>query len=310
MSPEDQARLESWLAADIRHVGAYARVEAVKVRLDRLKAVGADAVRRPAVGNPTPDGNVLSWSRRRIVWTGSSVLAAAAVGIVGAVLWNKPTQIADPEAEIYATSVGETRDIPLKDGSIVTLNTDSRLNVRFGPTARRIELEKGEALFRVAKDKQRPFVVKAAETEVRAVGTSFTVRLQPKRPTQIWVQEGIVEVVHRGHKATKPVRATAETQTLVADDAPIITQPVAYPKMTRNLAWQYGRIAFENETLESAAEEFSRYSMTKIIVDPAVANRTITGLFASNDPVGFAKAAASVLDLHVEVGSNEVWIIR
>jgi transmembrane sensor len=74
------------------------------------------------------------------------------------------------------------------------------------------------------------------------------------------------------------------------------------------LAWQYGRIALDNETLQDAATEFARYSGVRIVVDPAVANRTVTGMFASDDPVGFAKAAASVLKLHVEVNDETVRI--
>jgi transmembrane sensor len=102
----------------------------------------------------------------------------------------------------------------------------------------------------------------------------------------------------------------AETQAVVAANAPITVRAVPHTQVERNLAWQYGQISFENETLAEAAQEFARYSDTKIAVDPAIANRTITGMFASNDPVGFAKVAASVLDLHVEVERKEVWIVR
>jgi transmembrane sensor len=124
------------------------------------------------------------------------------------------------------------------------------------------------------------------------------------------VQEGVVEVAKRDLRGGKPVRATAETQTVVAASTPIAVKAVPRTQVERNLAWQYGQISFENETLAEAAEEFARYGATKIVVDPAIASRTITGMFASNDPVGFANAAASVLDLHVEVQPKEVWIVR
>jgi transmembrane sensor len=102
----------------------------------------------------------------------------------------------------------------------------------------------------------------------------------------------------------------AETQTVVSASAPIAVRAVTHTQVEHNLAWRYGQISFENETLADAADEFARYGGTRIAVDPAIANRTITGMFASNDPVGFAKVAASVLDLHVEVESREVWIVR
>jgi transmembrane sensor len=79
-------------------------------------------------------------------------------------------------------------------------------------------------------------------------------------------------------------------------------------KLARDLEWQYGRIALDNETLVDAANEFARYSEVRIVVDPAVSNKTVTGLFASNDPIGFAKTAANVLRLTTEVRGNEVRI--
>ena len=296
LTPDETAAFDAWLAADIRHLGAYARVEAGLVRLERLRAVGADTLRAksPSIAP--------IWTRRRMVLTGTAAAClAAAVLISGIVLQNS-------QQSVFATGIGETRMVPLSDGSVVTLNTDSSMSVSFTESVRRIYLKKGEAFFKVAKNKARPFIVDALNTEVRAVGTSFTVRALPRRPIQILVQEGVVVVTRTGTPNAVPVRAVAETQTMVPVAAPIITHVVPRPQVARNLAWRYGRIALENETLEDAAEEFARYSNTRIVVDPAVANRTVTGRFASNDPVGFAQAAASVLNLHVEVESTEVRI--
>jgi len=296
LTPDEQAAFNAWLAADIRHLGAYARVEAGLVRLARLRAVGADTLRaKPPSVAPT-------WTRRRMVLTGTTAACLAASGLLGAIVLKGNPQ------QAFTTGLGETRMVPLPDGSVVTLNTDSSMSVRFTETVRRIHLDKGEAFFKVAKNKARPFIVDALNTEVRAVGTSFTVRALPRHPVQILVQEGVVEVTRTGSLGAIPVRAVAETQAVVPIVAPIVIHSVPRPQVARNLAWRFGRIALENETLEDAAEEFARYSNTRIVVDPVVANRTVTGRFASNDPVGFAKAAASVLNLHVEVASTEVRI--
>ena len=296
LTPEEREAFDAWLAADIRHLGAYARVEAGLVRLERLRAVGACTLRAQ-----TPVVAPI-WTRRRIVLTGTTAAGLAAAAIVGAIV------LQDSGPRAFATDIGETRTVALSDGSIVTLNTDSRMSVRYTKTERRIHLDRGEAFFKVAKNRARPFIVDALNTEVRAVGTSFTVRALPQRPIQILVQEGVVEVTRTGALDGVRVRAVAQTQTLVPAVAPIVTHVVPLPQVARNLAWRYGRIALENETLGDAAEEFARYSNTRIVVDPAVANRTVTGRFASNDPVGFARAAASVLNLHVEVGAEEVRI--
>ena len=305
LTPEEQEKLEAWLAADVRHLGAFGRSIAVLERLDRLRAVGTDAM-RAMISTDSP-----VWSRRRLVMTGSAAASLAAATLLMTVVWrDRPQQHFVVPTEDFATRMGETRIVTLSDGSVVTLNTDSRISVGFTGSARKVQLVKGEALFNVAKNKNRPFIVVADDTQVRAVGTSFTVLLLRERPVQILVQEGVVEVTRRGIPNAKPVRAAADTQTVVPHGAPIATHPVPYSKVARNLAWQYGQIAFDNETLEEAALEFARYSDKKIVVEPAVAGLTITGLFASNDPAGFAKAAASVLNLHAEVGVEEVRISR
>ena len=105
-----------------------------------------------------------------------------------------------------------------------------------------------------------------------------------------------------------PVWVGASTRALAPRDAPIVAESVSSTTLARDLAWQYGRIALENQTLQAAADEFARYSAVRVVVDPAVANRTVTGLFSADDPVAFAKAAASVLKLQVEVSDNQVRI--
>jgi transmembrane sensor len=325
LSPGEKLRFEAWRDMDIRHAGAFARAQAIMVRLERLRAVGAGALRTtieeyPAVAPadaaetqvPEVDAPVAMppvatvhprpLARRRLI--GAAVASLAAAGLVGAFLVPSRSQ------QEFATGLGETREVTLSDGSVVTLNTNSRIAVAYSEKVRKIRLLQGEAIFQVAKNKQRPFIVSAHEADVRAVGTKFTVQVLPERPVRIVVQEGVIEIVRRDKPRAVPVRATAETQTIVASSAPTMVHPIAHPVVARELAWQYGRIAFENEKLSDAAEEFARYSDTKIVVDPSVSSLTITGLFAANDPVGFARVAASVLDLKVEEGPKEVRIVR
>ncbi len=294
LSAEEQAAFESWLAADIRHLGAYGRAEAVLGRLERVHAGAVDQLRACATSGPP------MWARRRVILTGSVAASFAAVGIVGPALWRHA------KGEVFATSLGQVREVPLTDGSLVVLNTESKLSVQYTPERREIHLLQGEALFDVAKNKNRPFIVTAGDMRVRAVGTAFTVSMLPKRPIQVLVKEGVVELNRSGPDAGPPVQVKAYTQALAPRGEPIVAAGVPQSKLDRNLAWQYGRIAFDNETLQDAVREFARYSDIRIVVDPAVAHRTVTGLFVSNDPVGFAKAAAAVLKLHVAVSGKEV----
>lgn len=299
LTPEEQVEFDTWLTADVRHLGAYGRAEAVLARLERVSsvAIGELQARQKATTTDLP--------RRRFILTGTIAASVAAAGVIGAAFWENSRESGVTTRANFATRVGQTREILLADGSVITLNTDSRVAVELSARARNIRLERGEALFDVAKNKKRPFVVFAGDTQVRAVGTSFTVSMLPKRPIQVLVKEGVVELTHADAKA---VAVGAHTRALAPRGSAIVAETVSSTKLARYLAWEYGRIALDNETLQDAATEFARYSGVRIVVDPAVANRTVTGMFASDDPVGFAKAAASVLKLHVEVNDETVRI--
>jgi transmembrane sensor len=124
------------------------------------------------------------------------------------------------------------------------------------------------------------------------------------------VAEGTVELTRPsiGH----PVRISAESAVTVADRS-VAPSPVKLSRddVMRETAWKDGRIAFEGESLSQAAGEFARYSEVRIVIDdPSVGREEITGLFASNDPVGFARAAALSLGLKAEIGNGEVRLTR
>lgn len=294
LSAKEQAEFDSWIAADIRHLGAYGRAEAVLGRLERVRSIAIERLRASEPEKPA------LWARREIILSGGLAASFAAAGIVGVTLWQSERE------QVFSTGLGQVREVPLADGSLVVLNTNSKVSVRFTRDKRDIHLLQGEALFDVAKNKKRPFVVSVGDMQVRAVGTSFTVSMLPQRPIQVLVKEGVVELNRTGADKAAPVRVKAYTQALAPQDAPIVAAGVPQSKLDRTLAWQFGRIAFDNETLQNAINEFARYSDVRIIVDPAVAGRTVTGLFASNDPIGFARTAASALRLQVEVNDKEV----
>lgn len=298
LAPTEELALEGWLAADVRHPGALGRAIASLARVDRLGAVGSGSVPSLTVEPPS------IWTRRRLVMGSGAFAGLTAATVAGLIFWD------DQAPEEFITKVGETCTVNLADGSIITLNTDTKLRVAFTNQARNIELVHGEAMFHVAKDKHRPFVVSAADTKVRAVGTAFNVQRLPQRPVQILVQEGIVEVTQSDMPAHPRIRAAAGTKASVSAGIAIAARPVSATQAARDLAWQHGQLEFNNETLAAAAAEFARYSSTRIAVDPAVADRTITGSFAAKDPGGFAKAAAAVLDLQLTEGDNEIRISR
>jgi transmembrane sensor len=299
LSAAGEDALDAWLAGDPRRMGAFMRMRAVALQSESAKALGPDFDPDAFVA-AEPMVAAIPITRRRMFWLGGAAVAASAVGAIGLGLMTRATT--------YDTRIGETRVVTLEDGSIVTLNTASRIRVAFTDARRTIVLEEGEALFDVAKNPARPFFVEAGGTSVRAVGTSFTVKRLSDAPVEILVREGIVEV--RQPAAARAVRMTANMR-MVAGNAATAPTAIAETEVDRETAWRSGRIAFEGEPLAQAAAAFGRYSDTRIIIeDPAIGREEITGLFASNDPVTFARAAAASLDLKATVGSGEIRLSR
>ncbi|MBP2161472.1 MULTISPECIES: FecR domain-containing protein [Asticcacaulis] len=305
LSEAEAAELEVWLAADARHAGAYARARAVSLYSERAGALGGQF--DPDTFSETP-AKPADMSRRHMLWGGAIAAGVGAITVAGIAYGSR--------GQVYATHRGEMRVVTLADGSLVSLNTASRMKVVYSAGHRLIRLEEGEALFDVARDASRPFIVRAGDTDVAAIGTSFTVQRLAGAAVEVLVKSGIVEV---RHARTEPVRLIANTRAVApvlaatgaGQGAAVVTAAVAPVELERALAWREGRIAFEGITLREAAEQFRRYSDTRIVIDdPAIAREEITGLFQANDPAGFAQAVAASFGLRTRVGEGQVHIYR
>lgn len=296
LSDGQKVALEFWLAGDVRCLGAFARMQAIAAVTDRARALGQSFV--------PPDVSRMP-SRRILLVGGTAVAATALVGIVG--MGSFPTS-----SENYRTAKGEARVVALEDGSVLTLNTDTELDVSYSNQRRSVTLLRGEAVFDVAKNPKRPFFVAAGEVTVRVVGTSFSVSKLDASPIQILVREGIVDVSLPARPGAPSVRLLRNNKTLVQSGATGISRSaVGDTELQRSLAWLDGHLAFEGQTLEQAAAEFARYSDTKIVIaDPSLAHEEIAGFYRANDPVGFAKSIAISLNAHVEVGAGKVQLSR
>jgi transmembrane sensor len=309
LAPDEESRLETWLDGDMRRRGAFMRMSAIAVHSERAAALGpgfdSAAFRDPpsvdaAPTMATPIAATAPITRRRALWFGGSAAAACAAGAVGLSVMGG--------ARRYDTRLGEVKVVTLEDGSVMTLNTSTAAAVRFDKDRRLIALDGGEALFDVAKNRARPFLVRAGDTQVRAVGTSFTVKHLAGAPVEVLVSEGVVEVSRDG---AAPVRVTANMRMVASGTAQAAPAEVKPAEIDRELAWKSGRVALAGESLAEAAEIFARYSDTRIVLaDASVGKEVISGLFTANDPVTFAKAAAASLDLKAQVGDGAVTISR
>ncbi|MDQ1153423.1 FecR family protein [Brevundimonas sp. SORGH_AS_0993] len=296
LTDAEAAELAAWLEGDSRRAGAYMRMTAVLVgtETEDSNATGAAWARRTPASGLT----------RRQWLVGGGAIAAS---VVGAGVWFG----LDRQGR-YVTRKGEKRVVALEDGSIVTLNTATRLEVRYSETQRLIRLADGEALFDVAKDAARPFIVRTGGVDVRAVGTSFTVTGGAGRPVKVLVREGVVEMVRPKAPTQLPMRLAANTRAVVADAAsPAVIAKVEPTEVNRELAWREGRLVFAGESLSAAAAQFVRYSDTRIVVsDPVLAGSGVAGVFDANDPVGFAQAVAGSLEARAEVREGQVLVTR
>lgn len=294
LSMEDQKALEAWAAEDPRRAGAYARALAVSAHADRAQALGEDFA--PAL-HPV----AVAAGRRRLLASGGALAAATVVGVAGYEALSFKGRV--------VTRKGDIRRAPLDDGSAVTLNTDTVIKAAFNGQIRRVDLVRGEALFDVAKEAARPFVVVAGKVRVRAVGTSFAVRAHGDGQVDVLVREGVVEV-WRGQGGA-PLRLVAQTATKVDAAGPLKAIRVAASAVDSATAWRQGQIDLDGLTLGEAAAEFARYSDRRIVVDdPAVARLKMTGLFSASDPEGFARAAALSLGLVATPQADGVRLAR
>jgi len=274
--PAFAAELEAWLAGDPRRPGALLRAEATLSYLNRGRALGAGAV----ASRPLP-----RVTRRHLVMAGSG-LAAFAAGLGGVAFFVS-------RGQSYRTSLGEVRQVPLADGSVTAINTDTEIRVAMTSRERRLVLAKGEVWLNVAKDPQRPFVVEAGDVRVRALGTAFSVRWRDGG-AEVLVTAGAVETWSVGDEAHR-LRLGAGSKALVTRGQPLRAEPAA-AEMTHALAWRDGQISLYGETLAAAAAEFNRYNARKIVIaDPDLAGEKVVGQFSAYDPEAFARATANTL---------------
>jgi transmembrane sensor len=286
LTESERRELDEWLAASPRHLGAFVRAQAIWADADRVAAMDAG---RTAVSDSAAPRRGFT-HRLRMLAAASVAAFLIAGGIVASV------HLTGREG----TRFGEIRRLTLSDGSTLVLNAQSVVQVKFEKNERRVLLRSGEASFQVAHDVQRPFIVEARDVAVKAVGTSFTVRLQ-SAAVSVTVVEGVVEVMRPTETKVEEVKVIGRNRELIAPTArPMAATPLTDQQITRQMAWQQGLLMFDGERLSQAVAQVNRYSPTPVVIDSdRLAQRAFVGVFRVGDARAFANAAATALGAHV-----------
>jgi transmembrane sensor len=315
---ERQAFLR-WLRESPVNVAELLHMAHVHDTLGRFKLW--EEVKNEVEASPVQAADVVSFAEYRRVmlpiveehsrsrkWLRASGIVATAAAIIIA-FFIVPAYF----GQTISTAHGERRVVTLNDGSIVQLDPETTLRVRFKKHEREMTLRQGRALFRVAKDPQHPFLVLANGTVVRAVGTIFGVEERSDKNVVVTVSEGKVAVlprldyalaVERDEKKVSLRSEQKQTRGSVKDasynDAIYLSagkqltiansgaEPVRSVDAVSELSWANGRLVFVAAPLGEAVDEFNRYTHLRMSVsDQQLARRPISGVFDVTDPESF-----------------------
>ena len=263
LSDSERAEWQRWKVSTPERDRAWARAQLLQSKLGGLPpSLAMSALDRPS--HP---------ERRAALGKLALLLALMPVGWGSWKLAQSQQWTAD-----YRTRVGERRELTLADGSHITLNTATAIDVRFDSQQRRVHLREGEILVQTAQDASRPFLVSTRQGRMQALGTRFTVRELSAR-THLAVLEGAVQVVLADNRQTAPIIVNAGQSTEFSAQ-----QFGALTATDRNVgAWTQGMLMADNMRLADFVAELTRYRHGFVRYDPAIADLRISGAFPISD---------------------------
>ncbi|MBK3464146.1 FecR family protein [Pseudomonas sp. MF6776] len=295
VSADEQQRFDAWLNQHPQHRDEFQLLQGLWTAADLLPAPRLKALAEtpPARRERRP---LLRYA------VAASVLAVA----LGLGLFSGLNHPGSYSAE-FSTVPGERKHVALPDGSVIDLNSRSRLQVHYEKDRRLIELSEGEAMFSVEHDASRPFVVEAGSGKVTVTGTRFDVRRDVTQ-TRVAVEQGTVKV--QGHDApdNEFINLTAGLGTHVDAQGKVAAAYAVNP--AELTAWRSGKLVFNNARLSEVAAEVSRYREQPLTVgNPGVANLRLTSVFKSDNTDALLKALPNILPVAIRTladGSQEI----
>jgi transmembrane sensor len=314
-----------WLKSSPIHIEEYLAI--APLARDIANAVGETAASGSLLERAVieSDGGVESIGVRsnrsldtapRTRWTYVAAAAMLAIMCFASWWWYTPgltPKSVEIPAQRFATRHGEWLTEQLADASVMHLNTDTSVSVRYVPTERRIDIEHGQVAFEVTHDTARPFRVLAGAAEVVAVGTVFDVYVQADSTT-VTVVEGRVRVTpspqsNGAHAGWRPLMVSAGQQVRIMRGE--LLQGPLQVDAQRATAWLHRQIVFEQEPLADIVAEFNRYSATPIEIEsPTLRGLPVSGAFAVDDPDSFLAFLRSLDGVNVQVTATHIRVSK
>lgn len=317
LSRRDREEFVAWLRESPVHIAEFLRISRLHGALSKFE--GWDDILAEVSGESNVVALRVTQAERaapervsKAKWRLAAGLAATFLVLAVVVMTQWSVQ-----PDLYVeTRRGERRDVVLTDGSTVLMGPGTRLKVRYRRAQRDVELLAGRALFKVAKEADRPFVVSARNTTVRAVGTQFGVEYESRGDLVVTVAEGRVAV-----KARAPLRSgqsyTAADDEVLLDANQQLTvsagmsSPVRIVDGRSELGWAQGRLMFENRRIADVVERFNEYNDVQLRVrDEALAERRVSGVFDASDPDAFIAFLSSVAGVQARRTSNDAVLLE
>jgi transmembrane sensor len=317
-SPEHASAFAAWCRQDSRHQAAVDRLRDALCTLHRLRDYrpGAHIHPDPDLLAPAP--------RRRVLLPVYAAAAALALGALGVVAYRHADSLPGlpwGETARYVTDAGGFNRTPLPDGSVIELNADTEVRVRFTRGQRLVRLMRGEGHFVVAAEKHRPFVVETGGLQVRAIGTEFNVRTGANA-VEVLVTHGRVKLA-----ATRGAELLgAETPDLTAGQRAVVTNPqaleagasspvaieaVSADEVRSALAWQNPRMHFVDATLAEVVRQFNQRSHIQItLADPSLGGIPVGGSFRPENVEAFVRLLTSANEVTAERPTPDRIVLR
>jgi transmembrane sensor len=292
----EQARFDEWRARSPRHTEEYRALQQIWGAADQLSKERLQALLREDSPTSLP---------RKTAVLRYAVAASVVAVAVSAALWFGLNTANDYSGQ-FATAFGERKQVTLPDGSVVDLNSRTRMEVHFVRGQRQVLLSEGEAMFSVQHDASRPFVVEAGKGRVTVTGTRFDVRRDPAQ-TLIAVESGTVKV-DGSENSGDTVVLTAGLGSRVDGSGRV--SPASAVNTAAIIAWRTGKLVFNDAPLSEVVEEVSRYRQRPLMVASGkTANLRLTSVFKADDTDALLRALPSILPVTVRTlgdGSQEI----